>query len=187
MRSHNLRSWESGKRQSDSTLFGVRWPGTALVNRNITASVDLYQCWPFRLDDCCVSAEDNKTLIRDYVAAFNRGDTAQLRRLFCGDALIWGVLGWGDLDKVVPIWQDLHDAYAIELQIESLIAENDVVAALYTERGKSVGSFRGGPVTGQSYELVAMEWFRIKDGRIHRRWGARDSATQLRQMGLPLA
>jgi hypothetical protein len=31
-----------------------------------------------------------------------------------------------------------------------------------------------------------MEWFVIKDGRIHRRWGARDSAAQFRQMGLPL-
>ena len=51
----------------------------------------------------------------------------------------------------------------------------------------SVGSFRGGPVTGKSFEVVAMEWFNIKDGKIHRRWGARDNAAQFRQMGLPLS
>ena len=35
----------------------------------------------------------------------------------------------------------------------------------------SKGSFRGGPVTGKSFEFA--------------RWGARDNAAQMRQMGLP--
>ena len=68
-----------------------------------------------------------------------------------------------------------------------MIAEGDIVGVRYTERGTSIGSFRGGPVTGKSFEVVAMEWFIIKDGKIHRRWGARDNASQMRQMGLPLA
>ena len=42
------------------------------------------------------------------------------------------------------------------------------------------------PVTGKSFEVVAMEWFVFKDGRIHRRLGARDNAAQFRQMELPL-
>jgi steroid delta-isomerase-like uncharacterized protein len=132
-------------------------------------------------------SETNKQLVRDYVEVFNRGDLAKLRTLFTVDALIYGVLGWGGLDQVVPIWQELHDAFAMELHIESLAAEGDVVAARYLERGTSVGSFRGGPVTGQSYEIVAMEWFIISNGLIHRRWGARDSAAIARQLGLPLS
>jgi len=36
------------------------------------------------------------------------------------------------------------------------------------------------------YELVAMEWFVIHDGKIQRRWGARDSASQARQLGIPI-
>jgi len=68
-----------------------------------------------------------------------------------------------------------------------MIADGDIVGVRYTERGTSIGSFRGGPVTGKSFEVVAMEWFIIKDGKIHRRWGARDNASQMRQMGLPLA
>ncbi len=31
-----------------------------------------------------------------------------------------------------------------------------------------------------------MEWFALRDGKIERRWGARDHAAQARQMGLPL-
>jgi steroid delta-isomerase-like uncharacterized protein len=94
--------------------------------------------------------------------------------------------GWGDLDKVKPVWQEMMRCFTINLQVESMIAEGDMVAVRYTERGKSVQPFRGNPATGRSYEVVAMEWFVMRDGLIHRRWGARDSAAEFRQMGLPL-
>jgi steroid delta-isomerase-like uncharacterized protein len=133
-----------------------------------------------------MAEEDNKRVVLEYVEAFNRGDTDALRRLFTDDALIYGVLGWGGLDAVVPIWEEIHAAFALNMQVEAIIAEGDTVAVRYVERGTSVGSFRGGPVTGRSFEVVAMEWFVLKDGRIQRRWGARDNAAQFRQMGLPL-
>ena len=131
-----------------------------------------------------MSEETGKRVVLEYVEAFNRGDMEALRRLFAPDALVYGVLGWGGLDKVVPIWQEIHEAFSIRLQVEAIIAEGDTVAALYRESGTSVGPFRGQPATGQSYEIVAMEWFIIQGDRIHRRWGARDSAAQFRQMGL---
>ena len=128
--------------------------------------------------------EAHKRVVAQYVEAFNRGDLDALRRLFTPDAVVHGVLGWGGLDKVLPIWRELHAAFAIELTVESMVAEGDLVAVRYTERGKSVGDWRGQPATGKTYELVAMEWFELRDGKIHRRWGARDSAAQARQMGL---
>lgn len=134
-----------------------------------------------------MSEEDNKRVVLEYVEAFNRGDMEALRRLFTDDALVYGVLGWGGLDAVVPIWQEIHEAFAIRLQVEAVVAEGETVAVRYVERGTSVGSFRGGPVTGREFEVVSMEWFIFKDGRIHRRWGARDNAAQSRQMGLPLS
>jgi len=133
-----------------------------------------------------VSKAANQKIVLAYVDAFNRGDEEAMRPLFTDDALIYGVLGWGGLDQVLPIWREIKAAFDIKLQVESMIAEDDIVAVRYVERGTSVGSFRGGPVTGKSFEVVAMEWFEIKDGKIHRRWGTRDNAAQLRQMGLPL-
>lgn len=130
--------------------------------------------------------EANKQVVLAYVAAFNRGDMETLRELFAPDALVYGVLGWGDLNKVVPIWQELHEAFAIQLQVEALAAEGEMVAVRYIERGTSVGAFRGQAATGKSFEVVAMEWFIVREGKIHRRWGARDSASQFRQMGIPL-
>lgn len=122
-----------------------------------------------------------------YVDAFNRGEIEGLSDLFTPDALVYGVLGWGGMSQVVAIWREIKAAFDIQLQVESIIAEEDLVAVRYVERGTSVGSFRGGPVTGKSFEVVAMEWFIIKEGKIHRRWGARDNAAQMRQLGLPLS
>ena len=60
-------------------------------------------------------------------------------------------------------------------------------ARVVAREPNDVGCFRdGAPPTGQSYEVTAMEWFVIKHNQIHRRWGARDSATIMRQLGLPL-
>ena len=133
-----------------------------------------------------MSKAANQKIVLAYVDAFNRGDEEAMRPLFTDDALIYGVLGWGGLDQVVPIWREIKAAFDIQLQVESMIAEDDIVAVRYVEFGTSIGSFRGGPVTGKSFEVVAMEWFEIKDGKIHRRWGARDNASQMRHMGLPL-
>ncbi len=128
--------------------------------------------------------ESNKAVVRAYVDAFNRGDMNALRALFTDEAEVHGVLGWGRMDAVIPIWEQLHAAFGITLQIEDLAAEGDVVAARYVERGSSRAAFRGQGPTGKSYEIVAMEWFVMRGGRIQRRWGARDSASQSRQMGL---
>jgi predicted ester cyclase len=75
--------------------------------------------------------------------------------------------------------------FPIRLTVEDVIAEGDYVAVRYSERGSFTGPFLGHEPTGKFYELVGMEWFVIRDGTIRRRWGARDSASQARQIGLP--
>lgn len=128
-----------------------------------------------------------KDVVLRYVDAFNRGALDELCAQFAPDALVHGVLGWGSIEQVRPVWRDLIDCFNINLQVDAIIAEDERVAVRYTERGQSVRSFRGLPVTGLGYEVAAMEWFELRDGLIYRRWGARDSAAQYRQMGLPLS
>jgi len=130
------------------------------------------------------ASETNKQVVLQYVAAFNRGDAEALRLLFTPDALIHGVLGSGGLEVALPVWRELHAAFGVTLTVEDLIAEGDRVAARYTERGTFAGPFRGKQPTGRPYEIGAMEWFVLRDGRIAARWGARDSAAQARQVGL---
>ncbi len=130
--------------------------------------------------------EENKLTVLKYVDAFNRGDLKSLRALFSDEAEIQGVLGKGLMDKVIPIWQQLIEGYGIQLQVDDICAEGDVVAVRYTERGTFRAPAFGHEPTGKSYELVAMEWFEVHDEKIHRRWGARDAASQARQLGIPL-
>lgn len=125
----------------------------------------------------------NEEVVMAYVAAFNGANLPALIEQFAPDACIWGVLGWGSLEVAAPVWQDLMECLQINLQVDALITQGDEVCVRYTERGTSVKSFRGMGPTGKSYELTAMEWFEIKGGLICRRWGARDSASQNRQLG----
>ena len=122
-----------------------------------------------------------------YVDAFNRGDLDGLCQLFTPDALVFGVLGWGEIGKVRPIWSQLMSGLRMNLTIDAVAVDGSTVAVRYTERGTFSAPFRGAAPTGKSYEIVAMEWFELEGDLIRRRWGARDSATIARQVGLPLS
>jgi steroid delta-isomerase-like uncharacterized protein len=135
-----------------------------------------------------MSIEENaKKVVLKYVDAFNRGDLNTLGSLLTDDAEIQGVLGKGQFEKIAPIWRQLIEGYGMQLNVQSLIAEGSIVAARYIETGTFRAPAFGAEPTGKSYELVAMEWFEIENEKIRRRWGARDAASQARQLGIPLA
>ncbi|HSQ19611.1 MAG TPA: ester cyclase [Blastocatellia bacterium] len=130
--------------------------------------------------------EESKNVVRQYVEAFNRGDLHELKSLLAEDAEIQGVFGKGVFEKIEPIWRQLIEGYGMQLKIEGLVAEGNVVAARYIESGTFRAPAFGNQPTGKSYQLVAMEWFEIDSGKIKRRWGARDAASQARQLGIPI-
>ena len=130
--------------------------------------------------------EQNKRVVQAYADAFNNGNLEELRDLFAEEAEIQGVFGKGLMDKVMPVWQQLVDGLGMQLTIEDMAAEGDTVAVRYTERGNFKGEFMGNKPTGKTYEIAAMEWFEIENGKIKKRWGARDHAAQARQIGLSL-
>lgn len=128
--------------------------------------------------------EANKGVVRAYAEAYSAGDVDRLVSLFTPDAVVHGVLGWGRMDAVVPVWRELFAAFRPVIVIEDLLAEGDSVAARLIDRGTFVGPFRGQAPTGRGYEVLAMEWFELRDGLIRRRWGARDFSAVARQAGL---
>jgi steroid delta-isomerase-like uncharacterized protein len=131
--------------------------------------------------------ETNKAVVRAYAQGFSRGDFEEVVKLFAEDAVVQGVLGRGGFEVVLPVWRALHQAFGMQLEIEELIAEGDFVAARYTESGTFRAPFRDTAPTGKSYRLVAMEWFRLRDGKITERWGARDSGAMQKQLEAILA
>lgn len=132
------------------------------------------------------SSEQKKAVIAAYADAFNRGDLEGVCRLFTPDAQIFGVLGRGGLEQARPIWAQLIGCFKMQLRVDAMAAEDETVAVRFTESGTFAQAFRGVAPTGKSYEVVAMEWFVLRESLIFQRWGARDSATIFRQMGIPL-
>lgn len=131
--------------------------------------------------------ESCKAVVLEYVEAFNRGDLKGLEALLADDAEVQGVFGRGVFAKIEPIWRQLIVGYGMQLELQELIAEGQVVAARYIERGTFRAPAFGNEPTGKSYELVAMELFEINHGKIKRRWGARDSASLARQLDIPVS
>jgi steroid delta-isomerase-like uncharacterized protein len=130
------------------------------------------------------TADQAKLVVHRYVEAFNRGDLDGLKALLADDAEIQGVFGQGLFERIAPVWRQLIEGYGMQLHVEEMIAEGNRVAVRYRETGSFLRPAFGKEPTGKSYELVAMEWFEIEGDRIKRRWGARDAASQARQLGI---
>ena len=60
--------------------------------------------------------EQNKQIVLAYVDAFNRCDIDELCTIFTDDALVYGVLGWGGMDQVVPIWREIKAAFDVNIR-----------------------------------------------------------------------
>lgn len=138
-------------------------------------------------DSKTVHQEKNKKIVKQYAAAMNKGDMTALRNLFAEDAVVQGVFGMAPVEKAMAVWEQLVKGLEMKLFIEEIIAEGDLVAVRYTEKGSFTGEFMGHSPTGRSYKIDAMEWFLIKEGKIKQRWGARDHASQAKQIGIPLS
>jgi steroid delta-isomerase-like uncharacterized protein len=126
---------------------------------------------------------DADSLIQIYADAFSRGDVDAVCACFSPKAVIHDLLD-GTLTSARVAWAELISSFHIQLRIDALCIEGSVVVARYREQGKFVAPFRGFSPTGRSYEVTAIHWFEIEDGKIVRRWGARNTASIGRQIGI---
>jgi len=75
-------------------------------------------------------------------------------------------------------FSDFHDTM---IKIE---AEGDRVAYLGTISGTHDGEFFGFPATGKPMQVLGINFFRLKDGKIVERWGQFDVLGMMSQLGL---
>lgn len=73
----------------------------------------------------------------------------------------------------------------IHMEIESIVAEGDIVAARIVSRGTHLGTVDGAPPpTGQSFAARQSHWFRIEDARLAEHWATRDDLSAMLQLGV---
>lgn len=88
-------------------------------------------------------------------------------------------------DAVIGTAKQIETAFPdFTITIESIIADGDTVAVRMTQRGTHEGVFLGIEPTGKAFEISAMAFLRVEDGKIVERRGSPDILGMFRQLGI---
>jgi predicted ester cyclase len=134
--------------------------------------------------------EENKALVRRFVAAADRSDFEEATRcLSPGIAVhIGGMPGSLDLATFFQFGQAWHSAFPDEeTTFEDQIAEGDKVVSRMTARATHAGEFQGISPTGKRITVTGIWIDRVAEGKIVERWGQVDMLRVMQQLGaLPM-
>ena len=82
---------------------------------------------------------------------------------------------------IVTMLRSMLPDFTIEL--ESMVAEGDLVVSRYTATATDTVGYMGMPPTGKVVRTPAIQMFRFANGKIVESWAARDDLGTLRQLG----
>ncbi len=140
-----------------------------------------------------MSLEQNLATVRAVYDGFNTGDVPLLLSLITDDfelqdialGMSWhGRQGWGEW---LQNWAtSMPDA---KVHLDTIIAQGDVVVTEHTGRGTQTGPLNTPagaiPPPGKMTQLRFAEIFEMRDGKIKTLRAYWDTATLMRQLGLP--
>ena len=134
-----------------------------------------------------MSAEDNKTLIREIIEeVWNQGDLAAVDRYFAADYVDHSPLpGQGPgPEGYKGVVAAIRDAFPdLRLTLEDILAEGDKAAFRYTMEGTHQGDFMEMPPTGKPFSVEGMIIARIAEGKAAERWANLDTLSLMQQLG----
>ena len=85
---------------------------------------------------------------------------------------------------VIEFFRQLRVAFPDwQVSVEDLVAQGDRVVARLVADVTHGGTFLGIPATGQRVRVRVIDILRFNDGRVVERWGERNDAEILRQLG----
>jgi steroid delta-isomerase-like uncharacterized protein len=137
--------------------------------------------------EASMSAEENKELVRRYLAAVDRRDEATL------DAVLAPEYRYHVPGQPAPLDRAGLRAFVAAFQaafpdlthtVEDQVAEGDRVATRSTNRGTHRGELMGMPPTGRRFAGAGINVVRIVDGRIAEEWVVFDALGMLQQLGV---
>lgn len=131
-----------------------------------------------------------KGVVRRYTdEGYNEANPAVIEETVTEDVVVHGLHGvdgavrgrdayleWaGDLLKAIP---DAH------VDIEALIAEENLAAVHWTMSGTQRGELGDLPATGEDFRIRALAFFRLEDGKIAEKWYNADETGMMEQLGV---
>ncbi len=91
-----------------------------------------------------------------------------------GPAAMRGTVGW-----LTAQFPDMR------MQVDALVAEDDMVVARVTSSGTNLGQVEGGPpATGKAFTSSQSHWFKVADGKLCEHWATRDDLSTMVQLGV---
>ncbi|MEV3915081.1 ester cyclase [Streptomyces canus] len=130
---------------------------------------------------------DPAEVVRRVVACFNAGEFDP--SLFAADVVDHvappgtppGPAGWRHK------WESMRAAFSdLRSTIEETVVSGDLVCNRHTVRGTHTGDFMGVPGTGRTFEVLALDMLRVRDGQIVEHWAVNDLLSLVAQLGLEL-
>lgn len=128
--------------------------------------------------------EQNKELVRRFVAGLNRRNLDVFDELLAGE-----FVDHNPVPGVPPTREGWKSAYPMEpfpdlqIHIEDLIAEGDRVAVRSTVTGTHQGEFMSAPATGKEVSTLNITIFAIDNGKIIEKWTVFDALGMMVQVG----
>jgi predicted ester cyclase len=116
---------------------------------------------------------------------FNQGSLAVCDELYSPDAVEHQRGNQSGADGVKAVISTLRRWFSdFRIEIEDVIAEDDMVWFRNRATGTNDGHFMGFPPTGRKIDIIVYDTVRIKDGRIVEHWGVPDQFGAVLQLGL---
>jgi predicted ester cyclase len=90
------------------------------------------------------------------------------------------------VEGIKAFWRDFFTAFPdADLAVETLVADDENVTAVFTISATHTGPFQGHEATGKSFTVRGIQVGRFDDdGLLVERWGATDEAGLMQQLGL---
>jgi len=88
-------------------------------------------------------------------------------------------------DGVKQLLSGVHAAFPdFQIDIEHVVAQDDLVVLMTTWRGTQTGAFMGIPPTGKQVAWKVFDTIRVVDGKCVEHWGLMDQMSLMQQLGV---
>ncbi len=132
-----------------------------------------------------MSTIENKALVRRLIAAWNRGDLADMAQYWSPDMVHYSRGEALPAHAVFDAMSGLMRAFPdVKLEIEAMVAEGDLVASMLRLTATHDGEYIGLPPTGRTVSCSLMGIVRVIDGKVVEHWGVGDGLDLLQQLGV---
>lgn len=133
------------------------------------------------------TTNENKEIVRRFAEEFvNEGDYETVEEFLAEDIVDYTPLGeTTGREAVLETTKELRTAFPdFVVSPQEIVAEGDTVAVRMTQWGTHEGTFMGTEPTGKSFEIEAMAFLRLEDGKIVERRVRPDVLGMIQQLGI---